>query len=219
MSGARIAALAAALPALALAAPPGVVAADGGQRQRTRTVRQQVLERFDCMAASPPAPEPLAAVGRLRVPRTWSVDRFTPSQPDPCDGPQLVLDPPRDPLECRGSGAFIEGDDNKQSRMSLHEFLRSAGGRELASGALPRASGMRGAWIELADHALGGRYFDAAYVARDHGEFYELTIFPSDETCGRRDRAAAARSAGRIVKTFRVRFSGDGPRQGTPPSA
>jgi hypothetical protein len=201
------------LAAIALAASAPIAIAAPSP---TKKLELRISDRDDCLLGGN-VPQPLAARAILSVPRTWTV--ATQPTSDPCQSPQAGVDrPPGDLRECRGNAVFVTGADNHRLPYSLHDFLRLAGGRELAAGRLPRSEGMRGAWVHLKDRQLGD-YLDAAFEAKDRGEFYEMTIFPDSvrDGCRARDAAAALRASLTQVKSYRVRFTATAPREGNAP--
>jgi hypothetical protein len=202
------------LAAIALAAgAPLAVAATPSQTQK---LTLHISDRDDCLLGGN-VPQPLAAQAVLTLPRTWTVAKHPTS--DACQSPQAAFDRPHgDVRQCRGNEVFVNGADNHRQRFSLHDFLRAAGGRELAAGRLPSSDGMRGAWVHLKARPVGD-YLDAAFEARDRGEFYEMTVFPDSvgDGCRARDAAAALRASLTQVESYRVRFTATAPREGTAP--
>lgn len=163
-------------------------------------------------ATSKVAPHILGAHAQVTVPSAWRTILVPPNETSSGGGcveqPYLVTDARGDANECLkqtvyATVAHAEGSGGPAAAIANGAL------QVLAHARLPTASGMRGAWAELAVGATNAyrTYLAyAAYEASDRKLFYELEVVPpvSESGCPAGSAALARGIARELASSFRV---------------
>jgi hypothetical protein len=150
----------------------------------------------------------LGARAQLSVPKAWSVviSSTQSGAGSTCARDYLLIDPPADAGNCEQDAVYAQTGVGPQPPLSL---LRTG---VMGRGALPTASGMRGAWAEV-DVGVSGRYAAyqvlAAYEAANHRLSYQLIVVPPASYPGicHGSGPKARAIARQLAQSFRVAIS------------
>jgi len=165
-----------------------------------------------CGGRNPPqlARHLLGARAQVSAPRAWNTVRGLTANGvgASCGQEYMVISPPGEVGRACDQEEVLATATSAGSQ-TLASFLGQGSLAVIARGALPRVSGMRGAWEEL-EGGVTPKYavygVDAAYEATNHKLFYELSVGPPPSYTGIcHGSAPQARAIARqIAGSFRI---------------